>query len=169
MILGSHLLHEKITTTKLIHLLNGFSGVIIALSPNIGFLWNNGTLLFFIVVISWSFGNVFIKLIQCKQPFSLAIWATALGFLPFVGLSLLFESPETIKKVVISLKFSQICVVIYSGLIVAVIAPYLWIKVLERNSSHRVTPFTFLEPIIAMILGYVFLQESLSTEAIFGL
>lgn len=57
---------------------------------------------------------------------------------------------------------------VFSGLVVYVIATFIWFYILKKNDLSKVYPLQSMSYIIAMLAGYFFLHEHISRNTILG-
>lgn len=57
---------------------------------------------------------------------------------------------------------------IFCGLVVYVIATFLWFYILNKNDLSKVYPLQSMSYIIAMFAGYMFLNERITNNSIIG-
>ena len=57
---------------------------------------------------------------------------------------------------------------IFLGLVIYVIATFLWFFILNKHELSRVYPLQSISYIIAMLAGYFFLNEHITTNSIIG-
>lgn len=160
---------ERLHLHSLVGMFLGFLGVGIALSGNADFTWSDGTVIVFLSSISWALGNVLLKKANSKHPLSLAIWMVGTGSIPLLIISAIFEGPELITQTLININLYELGLILYSGLLIAVLAPYLWIKLLKIYPASQITPYCFLEPVLAIVLGSLFVGEHINYLLLIGL
>lgn len=57
---------------------------------------------------------------------------------------------------------------IFSGLVIYVIATFLWFYILKKNDLSKVYPLQSMSYIIAMFAGYFFLHENITRNSVLG-
>lgn len=91
-------------------------------------------------------------------------WQFILGGVPLLLAAQVFEAPV---QVVWSPAF--VIVLLTLGLLGTALAFALWFSLLHRGELTRLNTFTFLTPVIALIIGMLFFSESLSLMEMAGI
>jgi drug/metabolite transporter (DMT)-like permease len=123
-----------------------------------------GVFMIFTCVLSWSYGSIFVSKADLPKNFFVSTGYQMLtaGTILFIG-SLIFKetwvSPfDWSHEVVLSMLF----LVFFGGIVAFTSFNYL----LKSVSTEKVATSAYLNPIIAMLLGWYVLNESLSTLSI---
>ena len=158
--------HDKFNFVKTIGVLIGFSGIIYLFSDNILINENNflSALLILAGATGYVVGGVLTLKISSKRnenvTTSICIWASII----LLPLALVFEQPWTLDpniKSTISL--------IYLGIVCTGLAWLLRFRILKNNGLIFQSQVSYLIPIFAIILGYIFLGELITSKVIVSL
>lgn len=161
-------LGEGLTTRKVVGLLLGFSGIAAVsaggllgeLPPGaaLGVAFGVGA------ALSWALGTVYFKKAQERVAI---LWAVAAPFLAggiiLTALGLLAESPA---EIVWNAPF--IGSLLYSSLLGTALAWLLWLGLVRAGEASRVSAYIFFVPLIAVLIGAIFLDETLSPSLLVG-
>jgi drug/metabolite transporter (DMT)-like permease len=115
-------------------------------------------------VIAWSTGSVWSKTKKFKEsPLMAAAIHMVVGAIPMLILSLFFEKPSEFQ-------LTGKALMIWSYLIVfgSLVAYTAYIYALKYLPATLVSIQSYINPILALILGAIFLHEKLTTEILIG-
>lgn len=137
----------------------GFMGILIIAVPALADSQANstpaGTVLVLVGAAGVAIGNVLLKLVAERvDPVMAMAWVLLIGSVPLLGIAVVTESPKMIAWSVSFVGTLAILSVLGTG-----IAFVLWLDVLRRAPLNRVNSYTFLTPVLAMLLGVVFYGE----------
>lgn len=161
-------LGEGLTTRKVFGLLLGFSGIAAVsaggllgdLPPGAGL----GVVLGVGAALSWALGTVYFKKIQERVA---TLWAVAVPFLAgglvLTALGLLVESPA---EIVWNAPFTAS--LLYSSLLGTAVAWLIWLGLVRAGEASRVSAYIFFVPLVAVLIGAIFLGEILSSSLLVG-
>ena len=158
--------NEKINLLKLVGILLGFSGIIFLFTDKILFSENNiwSALIILLASTFYVMGGVLTLKISNKSnenvTTSIMIWATIL-LLPF---SLFFEQPWNLTP-----RLDSTISLIYLGIFATGIAWLLRFYILKKNGLVFQAQVAYLIPIFGVILGFIFLDEAITSKIIISL
>tara|TARA_B100002052_G_scaffold105250_1_gene97010 strand:- start:3085 stop:3960 length:876 start_codon:yes stop_codon:yes gene_type:complete len=158
--------HDKFNFVKTIGVLIGFSGIIYLFSDNILINENNflSALLILAGATGYVIGGVLTLKISSKKnenvTTSICIWASII----LLPLSFIFEQPWNLNP---SLKSTAS--LIYLGIVCTGLAWLLRFRILKNNGLIFQSQVSYLIPIFAIILGYIFLGELITSKVIVSL
>ncbi len=157
-------LHEKMHWTRLSGLALSVLGmVLIALSRGLSFSFSGGVACILFACFSASVYFILQKSLLKKYHFidltTYAVWGATL-FLLIFSHALFLDVQHASLKATVS--------VIYLGLLPGSIAYLTWAYVLSQIPATRAASFLYFMPILAAVLGCVFLNEKLPLLAIVG-
>ena len=158
--------NEKINLTKIIGVLIGFSGIIFLFSDNILINKNNIFSAFVILFGScfYVIGGLLTLKISNKEnenvTASILIWGT----LVLLPISLFFEQPWSLSP-----RLDSTLALIYLGIFSTGIAWLLRFYILKHNGLVFQAQVAYLIPIFGVILGFLFLNETITSKAIISL
>lgn len=157
-------LKERLSKTGWIGLLAGFIGILlITLGTSESFTISIGALLVLTAAIATSFFFVFQKPLLLKyRPVELTAYVTWAGTLPFfIFLPGFFE---TVGNASLSANISAI----YVGIFPAAIGYVTWATALSLAKASSVSSLMYAEPVVAIIIAWITLNELPSGLSIFG-
>jgi O-acetylserine/cysteine efflux transporter len=161
------MLDEPLSAAKVVGLLLGFSGVVLvsvgsmsgaSLGTPLGVAFGVAS------AVSWALGTVYFK--KYGERFS-TLWAVAapflLGGIFLTGLGLALEPVSEIS-------WNQTFVVswLYASLVGTALAWMLWLGLVKAGEASRVSAYVFFVPIVSVLLGVLFLGETLSSLLVVG-
>jgi len=158
--------NEKFNLTKTIGVLIGFFGVVYLFSDNIVINENNFTAALLILLGSTCYvigGILTLKISKKKNENvtgSILIWATII-LLPLVCF---LEQPWNYIP-----RLDSTISIIYLGVVSTGIAWLLRFRILKRNGLIFQAQVAYLIPIFGVILGYIFLNELVTTKILISL
>jgi drug/metabolite transporter (DMT)-like permease len=158
--------NEKINLLKSVGILLGFSGIIFLFTDKILFSENNiwSALIILLASTFYVMGGVLTLKISNKSnenvTTSIMIWATIL-LLPF---SLFFEQPWNLTP-----RLDSTISLIYLGIFATGIAWLLRFYILKKNGLVFQAQVAYLIPIFGVILGFIFLDEAITSKIIISL
>lgn len=124
-----------------------------------------GILAIFISMIAWGFGSIFVSKADLPKPqmANSGIQMLMGGFLLFLG-SLFFENPFGLQVQEVSLKawLALACLSVFGSVVAFSAFNYL----LSKVSPEKVATATYINPIIALILGWWLRDELVTTQSI---
>ena len=158
--------NEKFNIVKTIGILIGFSGIIFLFSDNILIDQNNfiSALLILLGSTCYVIGGVLTLKISNKKnenvTGSILIWATIILFPFIIFLEQPWESTPRIDSLVS---------VIYLGIVPTGVAWLLRFRILTQNGLIFQSQVSYLIPIFGVILGFIFLDELITTKVLISL
>jgi drug/metabolite transporter (DMT)-like permease len=123
-----------------------------------------GMFMIFLCMISWGYGSLFVgKADLPKNYFVNTGYQMLTGGIMLVGFSLAFNEPwsspaEWNPKVL----YTMILLIVFGSIVAFTSFNYL----LQMVSPEKVATSTYVNPIIALILGYYFLNEQITAQSI---
>ena len=161
------ILGEKLPAPKVLGLVLGFSGVGVvsagslsgsSLGTPLGVAFGVGS------AISWALGTVYFKRYGEKVS---TLWAVAVPFsvggVVLTGLGLMLESPSEI-----SWTGTYVAGFLYTALVGTASAWMLWLGLVRAGEASRVSAYVFFVPLVSVLLGAIFLGETLSPLLLVG-
>ena len=157
---------EKINFTKIVGILLGFFGIVFLFSDNI--LINNENFFYALMIL---FGSTFyvigglltLKISKKKNEnvtASILIW----GALVIFPITMIIEQPWNFNP-----RLDSTISLIYLGIFPTGIAWLLRFKILKKNGLVFQAQVAYLIPIFGVILGYIFLNEIITTKVLLAL
>ena len=166
--LASYLvLGEQLSVPKVVGLVLGFSGVVVvsagslsgsSLGTPLGVAFGVGS------ALSWTLGTVYFKWHGERLS---ALWAVAVPFsaggVVLTGLGLVLEPVSSI-----SWTGTYFASFLYTALVGTALAWMLWLGLVKAGEASRVSAYVFFVPLASVLLGAVFLGETLSPWLLAG-
>ena len=157
---------EKINIFKIIGILLGFSGILYLFSDNLLITKENifSALMILLGSTFYVIGGILTLKISHKKnenvTASILIWGTIIIF----PISIFFEQPWNLTP-----RLDSTLSLIYLGIFPTGIAWLLRFMILKNNGLVFQSQVAYLIPIFGVILGYIFLQEIVTSKVIFAL
>jgi len=125
---------------------------------------------FFVVLaaLTWATSNIIVKLAGTDEVMRLVAWAHAIGVLPLLALSYIFEGQNEIFHILAGLSWRGIGEIAFLGLISTFGGFGLWSYLMRKNSASAVAPFSLIIPISGMISTALLLGEEFGEVRIAG-
>ena len=170
-------INEKINFIKILGVLVGFSGIVFLFSDNILINENNFISAVLILVGStfYVIGGVLTLKVSNKEnenvTSSILIWAT-IFILPISLILSYFNPSEALmfkQDLHLSHRLDSTLSVIYLGTIPTGIAWLIRFKILKNNGLVFQAQVAYLIPIFGVILGYIFLNELITSKVLIAL
>ena len=158
--------NEKINLIKILGVLIGFSGIVFLFSDNILINENNFTYALLILFGSTFYvigGLLTLKISNKKNEnvtASILIWGSIIVF----PISMYFEQPWNLSPSVDSM-----IALLYLGVFPTGVAWLLRFNILKNNGLVFQSQVAYLIPIFGVILGYIFLNELITSKVIVSL
>ena len=157
---------EKINIFKIIGILLGFSGILYLFSDNLLITKDNifSALMILLGSTFYVIGGILTLKISHKKnenvTASILIWGTIIIF----PISIFFEQPWNLTP-----RLDSTLSLIYLGIFPTGVAWLLRFMILKNNGLVFQSQVAYLIPIFGVILGYIFLQEIVTSKVIFAL
>ena len=157
---------EKINIFKILGILLGFSGILYLFSDNLLITKDNifSALMILLGSTFYVIGGILTLKISHKKnenvTASILIWGTIIIF----PISIFFEQPWNLTP-----RLDSTLSLIYLGIFPTGVAWLLRFMILKNNGLVFQSQVAYLIPIFGVILGYIFLQEIVTSKVIFAL
>jgi drug/metabolite transporter (DMT)-like permease len=157
--------NERITIHTFLGVILGFLGLFFLLEIKNN-LNNNLLSELAIVLATFSFATatVYARRIQKFQPLFVLSGSTFFAFLILLPLSFLFENPLSLDPSNQSLFFAFVL-----GILNTAIGGLIFFKLIKLSGASFTSTVNFLTPFVAIIWGYIFLNETLNINQLIGL
>jgi len=158
---------KKIQPMSVIGVILGFIGIYLLVSQKEIISQENsiiGMIMIFVCMISWGYGSLFVgKADLPKNYFVNTGYQMLTGGIMLMIASLIFQeswtSPLTWTAPV---KYSMILLIVFGSIVAFTSFNYL----LKVVSPEKVATSTYVNPIIALLLGWYFLNEQITTQSV---
>ncbi|MCC6816621.1 MAG: EamA family transporter [Saprospiraceae bacterium] len=167
----THLYHpqDKIGKMAWLGILFGFIGLLIICSDKINLPFNfdnnfKGIFLTLISIMAWAIGSVFSKTKKFSNtPLMAAGFQMIFASIPLAAYCLMFEDYNSYR-----VDIKSIAIWLYVIVFGSLIAYSAYIYALKHLPAPIVSIQSYANPIIAVLLGYILLNEKLSSKIYFG-
>ena len=161
-------LGEALSAAKIVGLLLGFSGVVVVSAGSLSGASSLGTPLGVALgvasAISWALGTVYFKRYAGRLP---VLWAVGgpflLGGVCITGVGLALEAPSAITWT-----GTFVASLLYASLVGTALAWVLWLGLIRAGEASRVSAYVFFVPLVAVVLGALFLGETVGPSLLVG-
>ncbi|MFC4409096.1 DMT family transporter [Chungangia koreensis] len=159
-------LKEQLTPLKVAGILLGFIGVVFASMKGIaGEISGLGVLFALVTGISWAIGTVYVKRTKLLVH---GLWLVALqnvlGGMVLTGFGAVVEDVGDIHW-----NGPFIVCLLYGAIFGVVLAFVVYFTLMNSGDSGKVGSFTFLVPLISVLIGTIFLQEPFTVSLALGM
>lgn len=165
MILAVIFLQEKLRFIQVMGISLSFVGVF-CLSGSPSSSSHLALALLIISAIGWAITNIIVKRSPKIHPLTMAGWMSFLA-IPIVGLSTLLVEHEQINMLM-NASWKGWFAVFYSAIASSILAYSLWYWLLKIYPVNKVVPYSLLNPVFAIFLGYWLLDDSLNVYKLIG-
>ncbi len=167
---GLLLSDERLTRLKIIGVTIGFVGAVLMIGPDALKGLGVDTLAQMAIIgaaISYGFASVFGRRLNRMQvsPVMAAAGQVTLSTIILLPLVLLVDQPWTLAAPSASIWLSIVALAVFS----TALAYILYFRILASAGASNLLLVTFLIPVSAVLLGYLFLQERLETQHFIGM
>jgi len=160
---------EKITTRKLCGFFLGFIGVGVLMAPQIQSSESNFQLYGMLAILLGALGYSASNILAKRRPASNDMFTTAmvlsLACMMMLPVSLNTSDTWTYTPITIL----SVIAILFLGVLGAAYATYLYFKVLRSAGASFVSQMNYLIPIWALIVGAIFLDETITVNAVISL
>lgn len=111
---------------------------------------------------SWACGNIIVKRIGSVNALSLVVWGGIPAFCAFTLASLMLYGTDGLAQHVSNLTWKGIVGILFLAYVASLVGYTGWGALLAKHPAGRVTPFALLVPVIALLAGYLILNERLA-------
>ncbi|MGY0161599.1 EamA family transporter [Edwardsiella tarda] len=174
-LLGTLLFGERIRASQILALLFVFAGVALLLHQGAdGLSLPDGAILFALgAALCLALGNLLQRLrirdsIQGSLP-ALIAWAALAPILPFFLAAWLFDGGQATLTALRGLDLTTLLALLYLAYIATHLAYAIWGRLLRRNHTGYLMPFTLLIPLIALAADEIVFATPLSAVQLYSL
>jgi drug/metabolite transporter (DMT)-like permease len=158
---------KKIKAMSVFGVILGMLGIFLLVSQK-QFMNQEGTLLgmvmIFVCIISWAYGSIFVSKADLPPNFFVNTGYQMLSAgITLLVVSFLFREAWTLPSQWSGkVQFSMIALVLFGSIVAFTAFNYL----LRTVSPEKVATSTYVNPIIAMVLGWYFLEEQITIQSV---
>jgi drug/metabolite transporter (DMT)-like permease len=159
-------LGEKMTLLKISGLLAGFFGIVVISADSLsGTLSITGIVLALLAALTWALGVVYVKKVSGTVD---SLWMVALQFV-IGGAALTVAGSVTERWSDIAWNLPYAIGLGFGATLGVPIAFVIYFHLINRGEASKVAAFTFLVPLIAVIVGTLFMHEPVTYTLTIGL
>nr|MDO8134038.1 DMT family transporter [Candidatus Njordarchaeum guaymaensis] len=156
-------LKERVTSIRLLGAILGFGGIVILFLGKLGSFTLNSSIIMALGALLWAFAIVYYKKYLSQVDSLIAnFFQLSFGVIPLSILSLTtnsFAFPRDIEYV---------WILLYTSVGVLAIGMTVWLFLIKEEEATLVAGSSFLVPLVALLLGWQFLGETIQIESVFG-
>lgn len=165
-LLAVPILKEKITVNKIVALAAALGGTYIIIGGAKGNGAFEGVVLSGISVMLWSLVSVFVRRVTRKyDPIVVTAWAVFIAMVCSFPASLIELSIVPHGRI---FTVENVSALLYIGIVCTALTHFLWNKSLSLIEAGRCSLFYPIQPLVAVLLGWVLLGEKISVSFVFG-
>jgi drug/metabolite transporter (DMT)-like permease len=159
--------NKKVKLKSIVGIVLGLIGMYLLVSQK-GITTNKdsilGIFMIFTCVFSWSYGSIFVSKADLPKNFFVATGYQMLtaSVILFVGSLLFKESWQSPLEWSNSAQWSVLFLIVFGGIVAFTAFNYL----LKNVSTDKVASSAYVNPVIALILGWLVLDESISKQSL---
>lgn len=159
-------LGEGMTITKIVGLILGFVGILLVsidgLTIHLSII---GVTLALATAFVWASGVVYVKKNKERvDPYWMVVMQLIIGGSVLLLAGFIIEEPQ-----LISWNGELISSIIWGSTAGMAIAQFLYYKLINEGEASKVGAFTFIVPIISVIISSIFLDENITVNLFFGM
>ena len=163
-VLAAPLLGESLTGSKIAGLLLGFTGIVVvswgAFSGHASLL---GVAYAVVGALVWALGTIAFKRYDGRVD---ALWSVAIPFL--VGGIVLTGAGAAVEGTSIDWSGEFVAAFAYAALVGTALSWSLWFGLVSSGDAGRAASYIFFVPLVSLVIGAVFLHESLGPSLLVG-
>ncbi|WP_338473055.1 DMT family transporter [Niallia sp. XMNu-256] len=159
-------LKESVTLVKIVGMIIGFLGVVaVSFDGLSGYVSFYGILLAFITGLGWAIGTVYVKKTSVLVN---GLWLVAIqNVIGGTILSVIGLSVENLTDIQWNVPY--VSILLFGAVLGVTGATAVYNKLMRSGESSKVSSFTFLVPLFAVILGTLILNEPFTLSLFVGL
>lgn len=152
-VLSWFLLGERLDARRITGTAMTLAGVVLVMWNPDGLHMSAGLLFVVASAVIGSFGAVLMKQIEGVKPLQFQAWVGLSSVIPTLAYTLSFETGHA--TVTLANPWALGAAVLFSGLVVSVLAHTLYYTLIQRYEASLVSPLTLMTPIFTIALGVV--------------
>ena len=161
--MAAPLLNERITTSKIVGAIIGFTGVAILLINQMNFFTLESSLVLLLTAFLWAISVVFYKkFLGLADPFVAVFLQMVIGSVLFIALDI------GVGSLIFPTNMEYVLIVLYSSIAGLAIANILWLRLLGEEEATTLSSSVLLVPAVALLFGWALLGENFGFESLLG-
>lgn len=114
--------------------------------------------------LSWAVGNVALRTLpKTADGLGIAAWMSAASILPCLVAALIFEGPSAVFNALRVTNLIGLSTLVYNGLLVTLVAFWIWSALMVRYPAGEVAPYALLVPVFGLIATAIVFGEQHSS------
>lgn len=155
---------EQLDTRKTFGIALGIVGLFLVMNIHLGGSSFWAVLLALSAAISWAVASLLFKLkLKHCDSIQYTTWQMSIGAVGLFVYSLSFEHGKPIWG------FMPVVYILFSGIVASALAFVMWNHILSRTEASKASISLMLVPVVGVISGCIFLQESLKINTLLGI
>jgi O-acetylserine/cysteine efflux transporter len=115
----------------------------------------------FAAAFTWAVGNVLLRTLpRDADAKHLAVWMSAASVMPCAAAALVFEGPAAIGAALAATGPVGLATLLYNGVVVTLLAFWIWSRLMMRHPAGEVAPFALLVPVFGLVSTALAFGES---------
>ena len=161
--MAAPLLNERITTSKIVGAIIGFTGVAILLINQMNFFTLESSFVLLLTAFLWAISVVFYKkFLGFADPFVAVFLQMVIGSVLFIALDI------GVGSLIFPTNTEYVLIVLYSSIAGLAIANILWLRLLGEEEATTLSSSVLLVPAVALLFGWALLGENFGFESLLG-
>jgi drug/metabolite transporter (DMT)-like permease len=144
-------LGERIGRRRALGIVLTFAGVMIVMWNPEGFMISTGLAFVAASAAAGSVGGIMIKQMERMEPLRFQAWVAAMSLPPLAAGSIIAETGQLEASLAVGWQF--IAALLFSALIVSVVAHTAFYRLIQRYEANLLTPLTLMTPLATIGLG----------------
>jgi drug/metabolite transporter (DMT)-like permease len=165
-VLSWFLLGERLDARRIAGTAMTLAGVVLVMWNPDGLHMSAGLLFVVASAVIGSFGAVLMKQIEGVKPLQFQAWVGLTSVIPTLAYTLSFETGQA--AVTLANPWALGAAVLFSGLVVSVLAHTLYYTLIQRYEATLVSPLTLMTPIFTIALGVIFTGDVVDLRMALG-
>jgi drug/metabolite transporter (DMT)-like permease len=160
------MLGERLDRRRLTGIAMTLAGALVVIWDPRGFAVSGGLLFAVAASVASSFGAVMLKQVEGIKPLQFQAWVGLASLVPVLALSLLSEPGGFAAARAAGWPF--VAAVLFSGLLVSVLAHTLYYGLIQRHEATLISPLTLMTPLFTIALGVLLTHDSFDGRMALG-
>lgn len=168
-LLAALFIHEPLRRQYLVSFSVAVLGLIlVGIGQHQGVMPLTGVWLALCAAFSWAVGNLLVKRIGAVNPVSLVVWGNVSAWVGFVLSALLWHGGTEVYNQISNLSLTGWVSVFYLSWVSSLLGYGGWGLLLSKYPASKVSPLSLLVPVVALLAGYLILNEPLNAWHLLG-
>jgi drug/metabolite transporter (DMT)-like permease len=165
-VLSYFILGERMDGRRLLGIALTLAGALAVMWDPHGFAISGGLMFAVIASAASSFGAVMMKQVEGIRPLQFQAWVGLASLLPVLAMSLLTEPGGFAAARAAGWPF--VAAVLFSGLLVSVLAHTLYYGLIQRHEATLISPLTLMTPLFTIALGVLLTHDAFDARMALG-